>query len=269
MKRLRFGCVTVLLTVGVVCRAAHAQADTDSDRRQDQTGQSAASSSDSDAAPTPASDSGAAPPAERPLADGRAPTDGKTGSRMFGVLPNYATVEGASTITPISPRQKFELAKMNSFDPYLYPFVGVVALIQRSYGPGSVAYMKQYAASFTDNSVGNVMTTAVLPSLLHQDPRYFQRGRQSVARRLGYSASRLVITHGDAGRAQFNLSEVGGNATAAIVSNAYYPMTERGVSHTMSRLAMQLMWDGLSNELKEFWPDVRRRISRQPKTPAP
>jgi hypothetical protein len=184
---------------------------------------------------------------------------------MFGVLPNYATVEGASTITAISSREKFKLAKMNSLDPFLYPFVGVVAAIERSYGPGAKAYVKQYGASFTDNSLGNVLTTAMLPSLLHQDPRYFQRGHGSVGSRIGYSASRLIVTHGDSGRRQLNLSEVGGNAIAATVSNAYYPITQRGVSDTLSRWALQLMWDGLSNELKEFWPDIRRRIARQPK----
>jgi hypothetical protein len=186
---------------------------------------------------------------------------------MFGVLPNYATVEGASTIMPLSPREKFKLAKMNSFDPMLYPFVGFIAAVQRSYGPGAVNYAKQYAASFTDNSLGNVMTTAVLPSLLHHDPRYFQLGRGSIIGRVGYSASRLVVTHADAGHSTFNISEVGGNAAVATVSNAYYPISERGVGETLSRWALQLMWDGLSNELKEFWPDVRRKLARQPKAP--
>jgi hypothetical protein len=71
-----------------------------------------------------------------------------------------------------------------------------------------------------------------------------------------------VITHGDSGHRQFNLSEVSGNAAVATISNAYYPESERGVSDTMSRWAMQLVWDGLLNELKEFWPDVRHRLAK-------
>ncbi len=51
---------------------------------------------------------------------------------MFGVLPNYATVEGASTITPLASGQKFTLWRRNSFDPFLYPFVGVVAAVPRA-----------------------------------------------------------------------------------------------------------------------------------------
>ena len=180
---------------------------------------------------------------------------------MFGVLPNYATVEGASRIDPISAGRKFELAKMNSFDPFLFPFVGVVSALQRSYGPGAAGYVKQYAASFSDNSIGNFMTSAVFPSLLHQDPRYFQRGRGSVARRAGYAASRLLVTHGDSGHLQFNASELAGNGVAATISNAYYPESARTLSSTLTRWGIQLMWDGLTNELKEFWPDVRRKMA--------
>jgi hypothetical protein len=237
---------------GAVCRTADAQTDADSDHRDDK--------------PAPASK----PDAPQPDAStaGTDVAEGTPGRRMFGVLPNYATVEGGTRITPISSREKFHLAKLNSFDPLLYPFVGVIAAIQRSYGPGVVGYAKQYAASFTDNSVGNIMTTAVLASALHQDPRYFQRGQGSIASRVGYSASRLIIGRGDSGRKQFNVSEVGGNTVVASLSNLYYPRTERGVSDTVSRWAMQMMWDGLSNELKEFWPDVRRHLARQQKPAA-
>jgi hypothetical protein len=267
MTRLFLTAVTLLLMVGAVCRSAVAQG-VPADQFQLAAAQSDAPASGPDSAANPPDQSAAKPPDTSEKSE-PAPTEGKAGGRMFGVLPNYATVEGASTITPISSRQKFTLAKMNSLDPFLYPFVGVVAAIERQYGPGLGGYAKQYVASFTDNTVGNVMTTAVLPSLLKQDPRYFQRGQGSVLGRMGYSASRLLVTHGDSGRAQFNLSEVGGNAFAATVSNAYYPMDERSLSDTISRWGMQLMWDGLSNELKEFWPDVRRKLERQPKNLAP
>ena len=256
MKRPLVRCVAVLLMAGAVCRTARAQTGADTDHRDDK--------------PAPATTPAAkpdTPPPDAPTA-GTDTTEGTPGRRMFGVLPNYATVEGGTRIRPISAREKFHLAKLNSFDPVLYPFVGVIAAIQRSYGPGVVGYAKQYAASFTDNSVGNIMTTAVLASALHQDPRYFQRGQGSIGSRVGYSASRLIIGRGDSGRKQVNLSEVGGNVFVASLSNLYYPKTDRGVSDTVSRWAMQMMWDGLSNELKEFWPDVRRHLVRQQKSAA-
>jgi hypothetical protein len=196
--------------------------------------------------------------------DRAAPSVGGSGStRMFGVLPNYATVEGPTEVPPISASLKFKLAALNTFDPYVYPFVGAVAATNRDFGADGVGYLKQYAVSLTDNSLGNLLTSAVLPSVLHQDPRYFERGSGGLLRRLAYAASRSVVTRGDSGHAQFNVSEIGGNAIAAGLSDMYYPATERTVAATFSRWGMQVMWDTLSNELKEFWPDVRRMLHRE------
>ena len=69
-----------------------------------------------------------------------------------------------------------------------------------------------------------------------------------------------MITRGRSGQAQFNASEIGGNAIAAIVSNLYYAPSERTVTGTLTRWGMQVMWDTLSNEMKEVWPDIRARL---------
>ncbi len=185
------------------------------------------------------------------------------GDHMFGVLPNYTTVERLETAPPLSRQQKFRMASLNTFDPFVYPFVGVVAAINHNYGSGMSGYAKQYAASLADNSIGNFMTTAILPSLLCQDPRYYERGSGSALGRAGYAASRIFVTRADAGQRQFNISEVGGNLVAANLSNLYYPHADRTISDTVTRWGMQLMWDTLSNELKEFWPDVRRKLHHQ------
>jgi len=227
-------------------------------------------------APKPATQTGpeTAPPREQPPPpqeptakpgdDQSAGTEhGEAGTRMFGVLPNYTTIEHATDVQPIGAGRKFQMAALNSFDPYVYPFVAVVAAVDVRYGSGPSAYAKQYFASFADNSIGNFMTTAVMPSLLHLDPRYFQRGTGSGPSRVAYAASRILVTRSDAGRTRFNASEVAGNAAAAALSNVYYPTVERTAAATLSRWGMQLMWDGLANEMKEFWPDVRRKLHRK------
>jgi hypothetical protein len=81
-------------------------------------------------------------------------------------------------------------------------------------------------------------------------------------RRVEYAASRSVITRDRSGQRQFNYSEIGGNAAAAAVSNLYYPPDARSASAMLVRWGTQVMWDTLSNELKEFWPDIRRRIHK-------
>jgi hypothetical protein len=107
------------------------------------------------------------------------------------------------------------------------------------------------------------MTTAIVPAALKQDPRYFALGSGGVLRRIGYAASRSVVTRARSdGHREVNVSEVGGNTLAAIVANAYHPPEDRTAGATMARAGSQIMWDTLSNELKEFWPDIRQKLHR-------
>ena len=160
----------------------------------------------------------------------------------------------------LTTRQMFRMAALGSFDPYVFPFVGVVAGINTG---SSQAYGRRYATSMADNSIGNFLTSAVMPLAAGQAPRYFQSGRGSLARRLAYAASRSVITRSRSGSPQFNVSEIGGNAIAAGLSNLYYAPAERTLTGTLTRWGMQVMWDTLSNEMKEFWPDIRHKLHHQ------
>jgi hypothetical protein len=74
--------------------------------------------------------------------------------------------------------------------------------------------------------------------------------------------TRSVAARSDAGKTMFNVSEIGGNLLVAGISNMYYPASDRSIANTFTRWGMQVMWDTLSNELKEFWPDIRRKIKR-------
>ena len=181
-------------------------------------------------------------------------------SRIFGVMPNYGTVENAAGIQPLSTGQKFHMAALYAFDPYVYPLIGVIAGVGG--GEGEHGYAARYGLAFADNTVSSFLTVAVVPSVFHQDPRYFQLGKGGVWRRAGYTVTRSVVARSDAGKTMFNVSEIGGNLLTAGVANMYYPSTDRSVANTLTRWGMQVMWDTLSNELKEFWPDIRRKIGK-------
>jgi hypothetical protein len=181
-------------------------------------------------------------------------------SRIFGVMPNYATVEDAAWLPPVSTEGKFRMAALYAFDPYVYPFVGVVAAVGR--GEGDHGYLERYGLAFTDNALGSFLTVGVMPSMFHQDPRYFRLGKGGAWRRAGYSVTRSVVARSDAGRAMFNVSEIGGNLLTAAAANAYYPSSDRSLTNTLTRWGMQVVWDTLSNQLKEFWPDIRRKIRK-------
>jgi hypothetical protein len=191
---------------------------------------------------------------------------GTVNDRIFEVLPNYGTVETAKTLPPLTTGQKFRLATAGVFDWAAYPFNGALAAIAQakndppSWGQGWAAYGKRYGESFADNSIGTYMTTAIFPSLLHEDPRYYQLGKGRFAHRAYHAVNRLFVTRTDAGTDRFNISESLGNAVAAAISNAYHPPEDRNASRNASTFGFLILWDGLSNELKEFWPDIRRKV---------
>jgi len=191
---------------------------------------------------------------------------GTVNDRLFEVLPNYGTVETSENLPPLRSGQKFRIATASVFDWAAYPFNGALAAIGQakndpsSWGQGWGAYGKRYGASFADNSIGTYMTVAVFPSLLHEDPRYFQVGKGTFSHRAFYAMNRLFVTRKDSGSLGFNYSESVGNAAAAALSNIYHPAQDRTASRNASTFGFLILYDGLANELKEFWPDIRRKL---------
>jgi hypothetical protein len=196
-----------------------------------------------------------------------APASADKASRIFWLLPNFTTIEAGADVQPITTKEAFTIAAQDSFDPYVIPYLGLVVLAdhvtnQEPWGSHAAGLGKLYAAAFADNAIGNFMTQAVVPWALKQDPRYFQLGKGSLLHRAGYALSRSVVTRSAAGNWQFNVSEVGGNALAAGIGVAYYPAADRSRSALLSRWESQMVWDALSFELKEFWPDIRRALHK-------
>lgn len=185
--------------------------------------------------------------------------------RIFGVLPNYRTVNGLEDVEPITAKQKFTIAAKDSFDwpGYLlagaFSGLGQIDNVNPSFGQGLKGYAKRYATAYADQVIGNMMTEGTLPSLLHEDPRYFRRGTGSFWSRAAYSATRVLVTRTDSGTWRFNTSEILGNGLTASIANAYYPGA-RGPSYTFQRVGTQVGTDAISNVLKEFWPDVKRHF---------
>jgi hypothetical protein len=123
-------------------------------------------------------------------------------------------------------------------------------------------YGKRYASAYGDQMIGNMMTEGIVPSLTHEDPRYFRVGDGTKKSRLVAALSQIFITRTDSGGRTFNISEWGGNAISVAVSNAWYPDT-RSASDNLQKLLVQCATDAFSNVLKEFWPDVKRHFERK------
>ena len=188
--------------------------------------------------------------------------------RILGIFTNHRTAEESAALPPLTPRGKLAIAWEDTTDRAIFVQSGFIAGIGQaadsnpSFGQGIEGYAKRLGAAYADFSVQNLMTEGLYPMLLHQDPRYFRRSKGSGPSRVGYAISRLFITRSDSGKHQFNYSEVVGGATSLAISNAYYP-DGRSVRNNVGRYVVQLGFDAASNVLKEFWPDLKRKLPRR------
>ena len=188
--------------------------------------------------------------------------------RLFFVLPNYLTVENWEQFKPLPAETKFKLSAKTMSDPITISFIGMIALMGQarnsnpSYGQGVSGYAKRYGMFYADTGIGTVMTTSVFPTLLHQDPRYFQFGRGGIWRRAMYSVTRIFVARADNGALQFNSSEIVGNAVAAGISNTYRPQNQRTLGNTLGVWGTDIMLNAVCNVAKEFWPDLRHKLHK-------
>lgn len=195
---------------------------------------------------------------------------GTSKDRLFFLLPNFLTLENAAQVPPLTTGQKFKLEARSTFDPVQFSYYFVLAGINQAanaeagYGQGAQGYGKRFGAIFADSTIENVMVGAAFPSLLRQDPRYFQKGKGGFGRRTWYALTRIFVTRGDSGHAQFNASEIFGSAIAAGISTySYHPEADRQFGNVVGTWGTQLGLDSFSFMMKEFWPDIRRFVKRK------
>lgn len=222
------------------------------------------------APPVPESPAPAAAEPSPSAGDGPEQPPAPPDKRVFGVLPNYRTANDTGVYTPITTKQKFIIASKDSFDYPLVLLAGAIAGLGQltnqnpSFGQGMAGYGRRLGTGYADQAIGNMMTEAIFPTFLHEDPRYFRRGRGGNWSRAWYAATRVFINRTDTGRWAFNYSEVLGNAAAVAISNAYEPDGRNAVDNA-TKLAEQIGIDSVSQVLKEFWPDIKHRLFQRNK----
>jgi carboxypeptidase family protein len=195
--------------------------------------------------------------------------------RVLGLIPNFYVSYDPNPV-PLNAKQKFKLASRMSIDPITFALIGVVAGIQQAqnsfsgYGQGAQGYGKRYGAAYADLVSGTFIGSAILPSILKQDPRYFYKGTGSMRSRFLYAIANSVICKGDNGRWQPNYSNVLGNLAAGGISNLYYPAKDRnGAGLTFETGLIGIGTTAAANVLQEFLirkltPNARKHDPAQP-----
>jgi len=186
--------------------------------------------------------------------------------RILGVMPNFRAVSAGAMPPPPTPKQAFLIATRNSFDYSSFVFVGITSLLAESsdahpaLGEGVAGFGRYYWRGFLDKTDGNYLVIFALPSVLHEDERYYAKGEGPFLKRGVYAATRILITPDYHGHNTFNASEIFGRAMAQGISTTYYPKADR----TIGALAVKFGWamgrDALTNVFREYWPDIATHV---------
>lgn len=187
--------------------------------------------------------------------------------RVLGVVPTFnVTYLGNATVS-MTAKQKFGLALHTVTDPvaFVMPFVvaGYHEALDDDQGfPWGVKGLGERAgAAYLDAFDGIILGNAVLPSILHQDPRYYRLGRGSITRRLSYAAATsFICKHDKTGRWEPNYSNVAGNIASGAISNLYYPSNDGGAGLAISNGMIVTAEGALGAVFDEFWPDISRKL---------
>lgn len=188
--------------------------------------------------------------------------------RILGVMAAFNTTQNHNAL-PLSPSQKFQLFFKSVTDPWPFVLTGFVAGVDQAqdsfpeYGQGMAGYSKRYGASYADYFTGNFFGNAVLPSLLHEDPRYYQKGTGSIVSRALWAAGSTGWCKRDNDTWGPNYANVAGNLIGAAISNVYYPSVDSTVAGTIERGVTVTAEGAVGAELIEFWPDIARHLKRK------
>jgi hypothetical protein len=187
--------------------------------------------------------------------------------RMGGIIPEF-NVSYRSDAVPLTTAEKFRLEFRAATDPYTFTIATIVAGIGEAndsdaglgWGPGGFA--KRAAAAYGDNVIGNTIGNAILPSILHQDPRYFRLGHGSIHHRFFYAvATAFICKHDTTRKWEPNYSNILGNMIAGEISNFYYPDGNKSNVGQTIETGLTVTFEGtFGSTLEEFWPDISRKL---------
>ncbi len=190
-------------------------------------------------------------------------SDTEQTKRILGFIPNFRSVSADVILPPQTAKDKFKVGLQDTFDYSNFIFVGAQAGLSQAtnsypaFHQGARGYGRYYWHTFADQSDENLWVESILPAAFHEDSRYYTLGHGGFIKRTAYALSRVIITRTDSGTETFNASEIIGAGGAAGISSAYYPSQYCTWTKTGQRWLTNVVLDGGSFVVREFWPDVR------------
>ncbi len=191
---------------------------------------------------------------------------GQQTKRILGVFPNFRAVSADTKLPPQTVGGKFKATAAQTFDYSDLPLILVLAGVDQAenstpqFHQGAAGYARYFWHNAVDQIDENFWVQAILPSVLHEDSRYYTLGHGGLARRTVYAFGRTFITRSDSGKETFNFSEIVGSGAASGISAAYYPTVDQTWTKVGQRWLENGVIDGATYVLQEFWPDINNKL---------
>jgi len=194
---------------------------------------------------------------------------GQQPHRILGLMPNYRSVSAGTIPPPPGFKQSFKIATRQAFDYSSFVFLGITTASAywqgshpslNTYNGGDNVFWAYLWRGFLDKSDGTYQSAWILPTLLHEDTRYYAMGHGSKWKRLGYAMSRVAVARTYEGHATPNLAGLGGKVGAQAVSRTYYPPGSETFGVLAKKFAYSCARDMGFTVFREFYPDIAIHI---------
>jgi len=217
-----------------------------------------------------------AQPAQQPLPDAPAPQSDPAPlpKPLLAGTPGFET-DVSAIHRPLTTEEKYVYSLHQAIDPSAHVVNMFQAALQQAangqphYGEGWIAFEKRFAASEADQITASLLSFGLLPSVLHQDPRYFRRGSGSAISRVWYAFNRTFVTRMDNGTSGLNTSQIFGDLISCGISTSYYPSRDRTVGYVSENWGVSLGGNSAYNAFEEFYPDLKHFLFHRRKPSAP
>jgi hypothetical protein len=198
------------------------------------------------------------------------PIERQEPTRILGFMPNFRTVSGGAKPHPPGWKYNFTVATHQATDYSSFIFLGLTSFMAEginehpALGKGASGFYAYTWRGFLDKSDNTYLSAWLLPSLIHEDTRFYALGNQhSIFVRELYVISREGVAKTYGGRQTPNIAGLGGKVLTQVVSRYYYPSSATTFPVLAEKFGYSVMRDVIFTSIREFYPDAAAHFIRR------
>jgi hypothetical protein len=198
------------------------------------------------------------------------PLERQQPQRILGFMPNFRSVSAGAKAPPPGWKYNFTVATHQSFDYSTFIFLGLTSITAEglnqhpALGKGVDGFWAYTWRGFLDKTDNTYLSAWLLPSLLHEDTRFYPLGSgHNVAVRELYVISRQAVARSYGGSQTPNIAGLGGKVLTQYISRSYYPSSAAGFDVLATKFGYSVMRDVIFSNIREFYPDIAAHYIRK------